>query len=60
MEFYKLKQKDGESIGAWCAVIKSAAIDCNFGTKLIDVLKDKFISGPKPSRVFDGLCEGDP
>jgi len=34
-------------------VIKSAAIDCNFGIRLNDVLKDKFVSGLK-------LCEEGP
>jgi len=42
INFYELKQKDGESISAWFAVIKSAVIDCNFGARLNDVLKDKF------------------
>jgi len=60
IEFYELKQKDGESIGSWFAVIKSTAIDCNFGTKLNDVFKDKFVSGLKPSRVLDRFCEENP
>jgi len=60
IDFYELKQKDGESVSAWFAVTKSAAIDCNFGARLNDVLKDKFVSGLKPSRVLDRLCEENP
>jgi len=53
MDFFELKQKDGESISAWFAVIKSTVIDCNLGARLNNVLKDKFVSGLKPSRVLD-------
>lgn len=60
MKFYELKQKYGESIGTWFAVIKSATIDCNFGTRLNDVLKDKCISSLQPRRVLDRLGEEDP
>jgi len=60
LEFYNLHQKDGESIGNWYVSLKSAAIDCKFGIRLNDVLKDKFVSGLKPGRVLDRICEEDP
>jgi len=36
------------------------AIDCDFGVRLNDDLKDKFVSGFKTSKVLERLCEEDP
>lgn len=57
IEFYNLKQKEEETIGMWFATLKSASIDCKFGIRLNDVIKDKFVAGLRPGRVLDRLCE---
>jgi len=60
MVFYDLKQKYGESIGAWFSIITNTAIDCNFVTRLNDVFQDYFIFGLKSNRVLYRLYEEDP
>lgn len=60
IEFYNLRQGEVETCGNWYAKLKNAAIECKFGAKLNDVLKDKFVSGLRAGKVLDRLCEEDP
>lgn len=56
-KFYDARQGDDESIGDWYAKVCSLAINCDFGAKLTDVLKDKFATGIKKGTIFDRICE---
>lgn len=60
IEFYNLRQGEVETCGNWYVKLKNAAIECKFGAKLNDVLKDKFVSGLRAGKVLDRLCEEDP
>lgn len=55
--FQNIRQGSHESIIEWYAKIRSAAIDCDFGGRLENVLKDKFVCGLFSSKIFDRLCE---
>jgi len=60
IEFYNLRQGEGETCGNWYAKLKNAAIECKFGVKLNDVLKNKFVSGLRAGKILDRLYEEDP
>lgn len=57
--FYNAKQMAGESIANWFARIKKLSIDCKFGERFDAILLDRFLSGLRPSPIFDRLCEED-
>lgn len=57
--FYNSKQMPGESIANWFARIKKLSIDCKFGERFDAILLDRFLSGLRPSPIFDRLCEED-
>jgi len=44
-EFYTLRTNAQESVNDWYMKIKNAATQCQFGSNLIAVLKDKFVTG---------------
>jgi len=56
-EFYNIRQNANESITDWYAKMKNFAAQCNFGSNLIPVLKDKFITGMKDGPIKDRLYE---
>lgn len=57
--FYNARQMAGESIANWFARIKKLSIDCKFGERFDATLLDRFVSGLRPSPIFDRLCEED-
>lgn len=59
MEFYDLRQKDGQSMNEWYSLIKAKSSTCTFGANLTDILRDKFITGLKPGSIRDRLAEED-
>jgi len=56
-EFYNLRQNSNEDVKDWYARIKNSATTCKFGKGLIDVLRDKFITGMRNGQIEDRLCE---
>ncbi|CAI6374230.1 unnamed protein product [Macrosiphum euphorbiae] len=56
-EFYNLRQNSNENVKDWYARIKNSATTCKFGKGLIDVLRDKFITGMRNGQIKDRLCE---
>ncbi|KAJ8933974.1 hypothetical protein NQ314_013665 [Rhamnusium bicolor] len=59
IKFYEAKQKLSETISEWYARIKNLAVNCEFGTSLETILKDRLVSGLQKGRVLDRLCEED-
>lgn len=55
--FYELKQVTNETVGQWYACIKKNAVNCEFGASLEEKFKDKFVTGLKPGKVLDRVCE---
>lgn len=58
-EFYTLRKNAQETVNDWFMKIKNAATQCQFGTNLISVLKDKFVTGFNDGIIKDRLCEED-
>jgi len=58
-EFYNLRQNSNENPKDWYARIKNSATTCKFGKGLIDVLRDKLITGIRNGQIKDRLCEED-
>lgn len=56
-KFYEARQEKKEAIADWHAKVRSLSVNCDFGNKLIAVLKDRFMSGLTNNAVFDRLCE---
>jgi hypothetical protein len=56
-KFYEVRQSSEETIAEWHAKLKSAATNCAFGDRLVDILRDRFITGMCPSKILDRLCE---
>ena len=56
-EFYDLRQMENEPINSWYARIKSKAVKCEFGNLLEEHLREKFITGLKPGKILDRMCE---
>lgn len=56
-EFYESRQEDGESMGDFYARICQLSINCNFGTNLSFVLREKFMSGVRKGSIMDRLYE---
>lgn len=59
IDFYNLKQSNGETINNYFVRIKNAAMLCKFGNQLNEIIKDKFVSGLLPGRILDRVCEED-
>ncbi|KAJ8939074.1 hypothetical protein NQ318_008677 [Aromia moschata] len=55
-KFYELKQVD-ETVSEWHAIVRNLSVNCKFGNDLTKILKDKFVTGMKPGKMFDRLCE---
>ncbi|KAJ8909627.1 hypothetical protein NQ315_007335 [Exocentrus adspersus] len=55
--FYKAKQEVAEPVAEWYARLRSLAINCDFKTRLPEVLKDKFVAGLNAGPVLDKVCE---
>lgn len=41
----------------WYVKVKTQAAECEFGLSLEDRVRDKFVTGMKPRRILDSLCE---
>ena len=54
-----MKQQPLETISQWYVKIKNKAINCRFGTRLEENLKDKFIAGLQKGSIMDRICEED-
>lgn len=59
-KFYELRQQNPETINAWYARIKKAAIDCDFKNELEGRLKDQFVTGLHEGKIADRLFEESP
>lgn len=57
IEFYNTKQIKYETISDYYVRIKNAAIDCKFGIRLDEIVKDKFVTGLCSGNILDRLCE---
>jgi hypothetical protein len=57
IKFYDLQHESNESISEWYARIRNASVNCNFGTQLTEVLKNKFVVGFRKSKFLDRICE---
>ncbi|KAJ8974579.1 hypothetical protein NQ317_014784 [Molorchus minor] len=57
IKFHEANQSRYENIGEWFVRIKTLAVNCEFGSDLTVMLKDKFITGLKKSKILDRLCE---
>lgn len=58
--FYELRQCNDDSIKTWYARVKKQASTCSFGSRLEEVLKDKFVCGLLEGPIKDRLCEEEP
>lgn len=58
-KFYELAQEPNEPVTEWYARIRSASVNCNFGERLVNVLKDKFVTGLHRGQLYDRVCEED-
>lgn len=59
IEFYSLRQTEGETIKDFFVKLKNKAIQCKFGSSLNEVLKDRLISGLRKGPILDKICEED-
>jgi len=59
-KFYELKQSNNQSINEWYVYIKKAAMNCKFGSHLLEILKDKFVTWLQKGPILDRLCEEEP
>lgn len=56
-KFYSASQTAGESIKEYYNKIKGLAVNCEFGSQLDEILKDKFICGLLKGSIFDKMCD---
>ncbi|KAJ8910811.1 hypothetical protein NQ315_003685 [Exocentrus adspersus] len=54
---HNAKQEVAEPVAEWYARLRSLAINCDFKTRLPEVLKDKFVAGLNAGPVLDKVCE---
>ncbi|XP_049886548.1 uncharacterized protein LOC126381032 [Pectinophora gossypiella] len=56
-KFYDAGRAAGESIEEWAARLRGLAVDCDFGTTLETLLRDRFVlgmrAGPERDRLFE-------
>lgn len=57
-QFYALSRRDGELAVIWLERVRRAAIDCKFGSKLSDIVMDKFITQLR-GKAFDRVADED-
>lgn len=57
--FYEARKDISESIEEWVARLRGLAADCEFGTELETLLRDKFVLGMNPGPERDRLFEMD-
>ncbi|KAJ8929702.1 hypothetical protein NQ314_017596 [Rhamnusium bicolor] len=55
--FMEAAQEPQETVQDWSARVRKLAINCNFGTNLIYMLKVKFVTGMTKGKVFDRVIE---
>lgn len=55
--FYNAQQNHGESVTSWFAHVKKLSTNCKFGENLEEILLNKFITGMRPGKILDRLCE---
>lgn len=55
--FYEITQAENEKIADYYVRITSHSVNCGFGARLSNVIKDKFITGLRKGNVFDRLVE---
>ncbi|XP_031339506.1 uncharacterized protein K02A2.6-like [Photinus pyralis] len=60
IDFYAAAQEANESLNKWYARIHNLATNCEFGTNLKSVLRDKFVCGLQKGKIRDRLCEEKP
>ncbi|XP_063933135.1 uncharacterized protein K02A2.6-like isoform X2 [Zophobas morio] len=60
LEFYDAKQLEEETVNDWHVRIHNLSTNCDFGTDLGNVLKDKFVCGMRKGPIRDRLCEEKP
>ncbi|XP_003241242.1 uncharacterized protein K02A2.6-like [Acyrthosiphon pisum] len=58
--FYQLMQEQNESVNDWYVRVKKGAMKCKFGNTLVDVLRDKFVTGLIKGPIADRVCEEEP
>ncbi|KAJ8915498.1 hypothetical protein NQ315_012379 [Exocentrus adspersus] len=56
-KFYEIHQASDEPIADYYARVRSAAINCKFGSDLSQILVHKFVCGLNNSKVLDRICE---
>lgn len=57
IKFYDVKQVEKGTVNEWFARIKNKAINCKFGARLDDYIKDKFVTGLRKGAILDEVCE---
>ncbi|KAJ8926481.1 hypothetical protein NQ314_021148 [Rhamnusium bicolor] len=55
--FMEAAQEPQETVQDWSARVRKLAINCNFGTNLIYMLKVKVVTGMTKGKVFDRVIE---
>lgn len=53
--FHAARRDARETAGEWIAIIKKLSMKCEFGTKLEDILADKFIMGYSSGKVAERI-----
>jgi len=53
--FYQLMQEQNESVNDWYVRIKKGTMKFKFGSNLIDILRDKFVTGLIKGPIADRL-----
>lgn len=59
-EFYNAKQKQKESVQDWKERLEKLADPCEFGDRMPEIIKDKFITGLVRPSVFKKMYEIEP
>lgn len=49
-----------ESVNEWYIKVKNTAAQCDFGSKLMYRVQEKFVAGMRPGPILDRLCEEKP
>lgn len=54
-KFYAAKKPENESIQDSAVKLRSISTRCQFGNQLLNILRDKFICGLYPAKIWDKM-----
>ncbi|KAJ8948624.1 hypothetical protein NQ314_008388 [Rhamnusium bicolor] len=57
IKFYEVKQESSECFSEFYARVKSLAVNCEFGERLEETLKDKLMSSLRKGKLLHRFCE---